>query len=395
MALCRKIYGNMEVKTVLFGFLLPLSMLNGIESACNYFQKLEAGQTYNVANPGFPNNYKGENHCTWQMESRFNVKINCSVDMPASVNGCTEDILSVQIDGESMQKYCGVGPLILEGKNPIIKLDSSSSSKGGKFSCEIREEKQSNENCKCGWKKVTRIVGGNETGVNEYPMMCGLVDTTNRLIYCGCTIISHHCVVTAAHCIEDRDTAKIGVVVGEHDVTTGKETNATKLFRINNCEIHPKYNDIQNDIAVCKIYGSITYSNEVGPVCLPFQHRRYSFVGAIVTALGWGLKEFGGTKSTTLQKVNLNVISLKNCTEYYPDVTDKNICTYTKGKDTCQMDSGGPALWQDPTTLNLVLAGITSFGTGCGSDEPAIDTRVGPYIGWIESVCDEEYCKIE
>lgn len=57
-----------------------------------------------------------------------------------------------------MQKYCGLGQLILEGKNPIIKLDSSSSSKGGTFSCEIREKKQSNENnCKCGWKKVVSL----------------------------------------------------------------------------------------------------------------------------------------------------------------------------------------------------------------------------------------------
>ncbi|KMQ86525.1 venom serine protease, partial [Lasius niger] len=69
---------------------------------------------------------------------------------------------------------------------------------------------------------LTRIVGGNETGVNEYPMMCGLVDSTNKELYCGCTIISHQYVVTAAHCVspEERDITKIGVVVGEHDTTT-------------------------------------------------------------------------------------------------------------------------------------------------------------------------------
>lgn len=55
------------------------------------------------------------------------------------------------------------------------------------------------------------------------------------------------------------------------------------------------------------------------------------------------------------------------------------------------MDSGGPVLWQDPTTHNLVLVGITSFGTGCGSDEPAIDTRVGAYIDWIKSVCGKSW----
>ncbi|XP_070169078.1 venom serine protease 34-like [Polyergus mexicanus] len=287
MTLCMKFCGNMEVKTVLFGLLLPLSMLNGIESACNYFQKLEAGQTYHVYNPDYPSKYKGENNCTWQMESRFNVEINCTVNMPASVNGCTQDTLSVQIAGKSMQKYCGFGSLILEGKNPIIKLDSPSYSQGGKFLCEIRAENPFDENnCKCGWKKVTRIVGGTETGINEYPMMCGLVDSTNKLIYCGCTIISQQYVLTAAHCIENKDIVKIGVVVGEHDVTKREETNATKLFRIKNCEIHPNYEDIHNDIAVCNIDGYITYSNEVGPACLPFKHRQDLFTGNTVEALG-------------------------------------------------------------------------------------------------------------
>jgi len=49
------------------------------------------------------------------------------------------------------------------------------------------------------------------------------------------------------------------------------------------------------------------------------------------------------------------------------------------------MDSGGPVLWQNPTTHNLVLVAITSSGTGCASKEPAVDTRVGYFIDWIKS----------
>lgn len=52
-------------------------------------------------------------------------------------------------------------------------------------------------------------------------MMCGLVDSTTKLIYCGCTIISQQYVVTAGHCIEGRYMTTIGVVVGEHDVSKG------------------------------------------------------------------------------------------------------------------------------------------------------------------------------
>lgn len=53
---------------------------------------------------------------------------------------------------------------------------------------------------------------------------------------------------------------------------------------------------------------------------------------------GWGLLEFGGMKSNTLQKVKLNVITLAKCKQNYPDVSDSNICTFTPGKDTCQVN---------------------------------------------------------
>ncbi|EFN63716.1 Transmembrane protease, serine 9 [Camponotus floridanus] len=322
----------------------------------------------------------------WQTKSPYVTKINCSVEIPAS-NGCEQESFSIEFTGGNIQN-CGFSTLGFEGIDPIIKLNSSSSSQGGRFLCKIQAENPFDENnCKCGWKKVTRIVGGTETGVNEYPMMCGLVDINEKIIYCGCTIISEQYVLTAAHCIENKDITRIGILVGEHDVTTGEETNATKLFLVNKCIMHPSYKENkQDDIAVCKIIGTINYSAEVGPVCLPFHHKQDTFEDNDVVALGWGLKQFGGAKSTTLQKVNLTVINLTNCKDYYHELTNSDICTYSPGKDSCQMDSGGPLLWQDPTTRKLVLAGIISKGIGCASDEPAVEKRTGAYIDWIQSI---------
>jgi len=57
------------------------------------------------------------------------------------------------------------------------------------------------------------------------------------------------------------------------------------------------------------------------------------------------------------------------------------------------MDSGGPVLWQNPTTHNLVLVGIVSTGIGCGSDEPAVATRTGAFIDWIMSVTPGKNCQ--
>lgn len=52
---------------------------------------------------------------------------------------------------------------------------------------------------------------------------------------------------------------------------------------------------------------------------------------------GWGLTSFGGKKATKLQKVNLNVINPEDCKKKEPKVTNGNICTYTPGKDSCQV----------------------------------------------------------
>lgn len=127
-------------------------------------------------------------------------------------------------------------------------------------------------------------------------------------------------------------------------------------------------------------------------------------------------------KSKTLQKVTLNVITNRDCRRWDPDLLYSQLCTYGEKKDACQVascflilrkfykvipekdsfvhpqillqfDSGGPVLWQNPTTRREVLVGIISFGNGCGNNEPGINTRVGIYIDWILHVTSGKYTK--
>ncbi len=59
--------------------------------------------------------------------------------------------------------------------------------------------------------------------------------------------------------------------------------------------------------------------------------------------------------------------------------------------DTCQGDSGGPLMYYSYDYNQWMIAGITSYGRGCGlSNYAGVYTRVSMYIDWIKSVVGKD-----
>lgn len=58
--------------------------------------------------------------------------------------------------------------------------------------------------------------------MNEFPSMAGLIDTQTAEVYCGSAVIATRYVITAAHCLTNQEIRNIGVLVGDHNITTGK-----------------------------------------------------------------------------------------------------------------------------------------------------------------------------
>jgi trypsin len=252
--------------------------------------------------------------------------------------------------------------------------------------------------CDCGWRHQTRIVGGHDTGVNEFPSMAAILDRYTTDAFCGASIISDRYALTAAHCLLHKQPSDLGLLVGDHNLTSGTDTTAAALYAISDFKQHSNYDaDTQlNDIAVVRTNLRIKFGLFVGPVCLPFRYTVVDFYSQIVTALGWGFTDFSGQKSDTLQEVDLSIVSNKECAAAIPDpVTTNQICTYAPAKDTCLSDSGGPLLWQDPSTRKLQLVGIISYGIGCATTKPAVNTRVTSYLSWVVSVTSGGSCFIQ
>jgi len=227
--------------------------------------------------------------------------------------------------------------------------------------------------CKCGVKKGSRIVGGTETTVNEYPWMTAIVSASGESQFCGGTLIASQWVLTAAHCMfkdsqgqNPQTAAEIKALLGEHNLaSTGEETIPRKLVTVTQIINHASYDATSSnyDIALLKLSEKVDL-NVYTPACLA--KSADNFEGKNAWVYGWGTTSFGGASADSLMEVEVPVVSNSVCTAAMGNgITDQMLCAGGQlNKDGCQGDSGGP-LTVDSNGQH-VLIGDVSFGDGCG-----------------------------
>lgn len=54
-----------------------------------------------------------------------------------------------------------------------------------------------------------------------------------------------------------------------------------------------------------------------------------------------------------------------------------------KGKDTCKGDGGSPLVCLQEKERYYKLAGLVSWGIGCGQPFPAIYVHIADFVSWI------------
>lgn len=69
------------------------------------------------------------------------------------------------------------------------------------------------------------------------------------------------------------------------------------------------------------------------------------------------------------------------------NITNGQYCAYDPNaqNDSCQGDSGGPLQVFPENSRISTAVGIVSYGISCGTKLPAVYTRIGFYVDWIES----------
>ncbi len=235
----------------------------------------------------------------------------------------------------------------------------------------------------------TTIICGQQAGRDEYPYM-------SRVQSCGASLVAPEWVLTAAHCVDDVNTARVRVglsTISEHQY----------IYSVPKEEIHisPGFNadTLDEDFALLKI-PAVT---DITPVKLiPQEIARALLPGTDATVVGFGSMvppedESYPVYPNVLQEGLIQLVEHDACVSQYEEVglrvTQNMLCAVGRTAsnrivDSCSGDSGGPVIWLDPETGKHFQWGIVSFGLGCAEGLPGVYTDVTNFFDWAGRVTD-------
>lgn len=228
----------------------------------------------------------------------------------------------------------------------------------------------------------TKIVGGVEAAVGEFPFIASLQGSYGGH-FCGASLIKKNWVLTAAHCAKGSSIKN--VIIGLHDQKNMASAETIKPKRV---IVHPQYDDNSADFDFALI--ELSKDSRFEPVTLNTTEIAIpeSDDQIIATVAGWGAtRENSYGLPSRLQKVDVPLVPHDACNKSYKNtVTDRMICAgYPQGgRDSCQGDSGGPLVTKDGNGENILI-GVVSWGEGCARPNlPGVYAKVNEATTWIE-----------
>lgn len=240
-----------------------------------------------------------------------------------------------------------------------------------------------------------RIINGKEVFVYDHPYLVLFKIANTNEVLCGGTIINRWSILTAGHCMFQRDLDEIIVIAGFNKVSRDLQ------FRdVIGVQMHPKFlqkakanateMDIDYDYAIVQIDEPLKYTLAVSWVTLSPTMDNVK-VGDAMFAMGWGegkpkFLAKGDTKAITgapvLKGVTLNLDHFEECQRNYSEigvsVSERFFCASSAEGDTCQGDSGGPIV------VNNIQYGLVSFAAGCFREGyPSVFANIPAAYDWI------------
>ena len=172
----------------------------------------------------------------------------------------------------------------------------------------------------CGVIPSTSTISNGEPA--SYPWMAFLFYssiTNGDTSFCGATLISDIQLVTAAHCVSGKSTDEVAVLIGNQNATY--ELNKWNFKYLYKIEIPPFYQSGYRhdpDVAILTLVEPLLLNSKINPICLPsISDTSKTYEGETATVAGWGKTETGKTSTDQLLKVDVPILSNKECQAFY------------------------------------------------------------------------------
>lgn len=238
-----------------------------------------------------------------------------------------------------------------------------------------------------------KIIGGKIATTGAYPWQVSLgvswITDPFRSHFCGGSVLSERWIVTAAHCAINMTPAKLSITAGTNKLVAGATRRNVKRIIV-----HRGYSASthDNDIALLELADPLPTGVLIRPIPMLSETSESGLLveDAPMVVTGWGATQEGGSVVLDLRYIDpLPFVRTATCNDvaaYNGEITENMICAGRRagGVDSCQGDSGGPLSIE--TNSSPKLAGIVSWGEGCGrAEKVGVYTRVTRYVNWVNA----------
>ncbi|KAM5262593.1 complement C1s subcomponent [Ctenodactylus gundi] len=241
---------------------------------------------------------------------------------------------------------------------------------------------------------LQRIFGGVRVSIESFPWQVYFHSPRG-----GGALIDEYWVLTAAHVVEKNQVPTM--YVGSTSVQTSILKDGSQQLVTEEVFIHPGWEsgvdvdtrkNFDNDIALVRLKDPVKIGRTVSPVCLPDASAEFDpSPGSLGVISGWGQTE-KRDHVLRLHAAKIPLASLEMCRKVRPKnpkvdpqtyvLTNNMFCAGGQGVDSCQGDSGGALVMQEPKGKKFFAAGLVSWGLECGTY--GLYTKVQNYIDWIK-----------
>ncbi|MBX3252279.1 MAG: trypsin-like serine protease [Myxococcales bacterium] len=210
--------------------------------------------------------------------------------------------------------------------------------------------------------KEEAIVGG--SAFSGLPGVGALAYGTST--FCTGTLITPTRVLTAAHCLENARIGSMSFITGPSNRQIQTSTRVVRGV------MHPSYdrNRLINDIAYVDLESAPPGVSPIG--LLPANSMDNSWVGRDLLHVGYGnddgrARTGGGVKRAVVMPIN--------------QVMSSQFRYGGGGRNTCNGDSGGPALYRT-SSGEYLIAGVTSYGDR-NCEQYGVNARSDVYLSFL------------